>query len=155
MKQEFREQWIYALILKKLSMGYNSLGKLYSATNMDKANLSKYLNTLENLHIIRHILPIHKRKGGIYVIIDDYFDFWFRFVYSNRGMLEVGNKKQVRGKVERDFNSYCGRRFEYLVENGINQDRLSYKGYGSERPVTTIDTQRGRAKNRRTEITVL
>ena len=68
LKHEFREQWIYALILKKLSLGYNSLGKLYSATNMDKANLSKYLNTLENLHIIRHILPIHKRKGGIYVI---------------------------------------------------------------------------------------
>ena len=116
LKHEFREQWIYALILKKLSLGYNSLGKLYSATNMDKANLSKYLNTLENLHIVRHILPIHKRKGGIYVIIDDYFDFWFRFVYSNRGMLEVGNKKMVRGKVEKDFNSYCGRRFEYLVE---------------------------------------
>ena len=119
LKHEFREQWIYALILKKLSLGYNSLAKLYSATNMDKANLSKYLNTLENLHIIRHILPIHKRKGGIYVIIDDYFDFWFRFVYSNRSMLELGNKKQVRGKVERDFNSYCGRRFEYLVEKMV------------------------------------
>ncbi len=116
LKHEFREQWIYALILKKLSLGYNSLGKLYSATNMDKANLSKYLNTLENLHIIRHILPIHKRKGGIYVINDDYFDFWFRFVYSNRGMLEVGNKKEVMSKVQKEFNSYCGRRFEYFVE---------------------------------------
>ena len=116
LKHEFREQWIYALILKKLSLGYNSLGKLHSATNMDKANLSKYLNTLENLHIIRHILPIHKRKGGIYVINDDYFDFWFRFVYSNRGMLEAGNTKEVMSKVQKEFNSYCGRRFEYFVE---------------------------------------
>ena len=45
--------------------------------------------------------------------------------------------------------------FNYLVESGISPDRLSYKGYGSERPVTTNDTERGRAKNRRTEITVL
>jgi hypothetical protein len=31
-------------------------------------------------------------------------------------MLEAGNKKMVRGEIEKDFNSYCGRRFEYLVE---------------------------------------
>ncbi len=125
LKQEFREQWIYALILKKLSLGYNSLGKLHSATNMDKSNLSKYLNTLENLRIIRHILPLHKRKGGIYVISDEYFDFWFKFVYSNRDKLELGNKEVVLEKIKREFSSYSGRRFEYLVEKMIGLGHLT------------------------------
>lgn len=126
LKQEFREQWIYALILKKLSLGYNSLGKLYSATNMDKSNLSKYLNTLENLHIIRHILPLHKRKGGIYVISDDYLDFWFKFVYSNRDKLEIGNKDVVLETIKRDFSHYCGKRFEYLVEKMIGWGHITF-----------------------------
>ena len=125
LKQEFREQWIYALILKKLSLGYNSLGKLHSATNMDKSNLSKYLNTLENLRIIRHILPLHKRKGGIYVISDEYFDFWFKFVYSNRDKLELGNKEVVLKKIKKEFSSYSGRRFEYLVEKMIGWGHLT------------------------------
>ena len=125
LKQEFREQWIYALILKKISLGYNSLGKLYSATNMDKSNLSKYLNTLENLRIIRHILPLHKRKGGIYVISDEYFDFWFKFVYSNRDKLELGNKEVVLKKIKQEFSSYSGRRFEYLVEKMIGWGHLT------------------------------
>jgi len=125
LKQEFREQWIHALILKKLSLGYNSLGKLHSATNMDKSNLSKYLNTLENLRIIRHILPIHKRKGGIYVIIDEYFDFWFKFVYNNRRMLEAGNKMPVLEKIKTEFSRYSGRRFEYLVEKMLGWNYIT------------------------------
>lgn len=44
--------------------------------------------------------------------------------------------------------------YEYLVEKGISEDRLTYKGYGLERPVADNDTEEGRAQNRRTEFTV-
>lgn len=43
----------------------------------------------------------------------------------------------------------------YLMENGIEQGRLTYKGYGDSKPITANDTEAGRAKNRRTEFTVL
>lgn len=40
----------------------------------------------------------------------------------------------------------------WLTARGIPAQRLSFKGYGKNRPVATNDTDEGRAKNRRVEI---
>lgn len=43
---------------------------------------------------------------------------------------------------------------EYLTKNGIAKDRVSYKGYGSSKPLKTNDTEEGRQQNRRVEFVV-
>ena len=40
--------------------------------------------------------------------------------------------------------------YSYLIEKGINETRLTYKGFGKSMPVAGNDTEEGRAKNRRT-----
>ena len=45
--------------------------------------------------------------------------------------------------------------YDYLIERGIEADRLTYRGYGETRPVATNDTPEGRAQNRRTTLTPL
>ncbi|HMS51179.1 MAG TPA: OmpA family protein, partial [Chitinophagales bacterium] len=45
--------------------------------------------------------------------------------------------------------------YNYLIAQGINANRLSYKGYGDTRPVAPNTTDEGRAANRRTEFTIL
>jgi outer membrane protein OmpA-like peptidoglycan-associated protein len=45
---------------------------------------------------------------------------------------------------------------QYLIEHGIDTNRLQAKGFGSERPlVSNDDEQEGRAINRRTEIEII
>lgn len=43
----------------------------------------------------------------------------------------------------------------YLISKGINNNRLSYKGFGETKPIASNDTEEGRAMNRRTELTVV
>ncbi|WP_321285683.1 OmpA family protein [uncultured Sunxiuqinia sp.] len=45
--------------------------------------------------------------------------------------------------------------FDYLVENQVSQDRLTYKGYGFSIPIESNETKEGRAKNRRTEFKII
>ena len=43
---------------------------------------------------------------------------------------------------------------EYLITNGISQNRISANGYGSLKPVSTNNTSAGRNKNRRVEFVI-
>lgn len=44
---------------------------------------------------------------------------------------------------------------DYLVENGISATRLTTKGFGDTAPISTNETEIGRAENRRTEFKVV
>ena len=44
--------------------------------------------------------------------------------------------------------------YNFLIENGIEADRLAYKGYGETQPIDTNDTEEGRANNRRSEFKI-
>ncbi|MDR2579902.1 MAG: OmpA family protein [Fibromonadaceae bacterium] len=43
---------------------------------------------------------------------------------------------------------------QYLIERGINAERLEAVGYGFSRPVADNETDEGRARNRRVELVI-
>lgn len=45
--------------------------------------------------------------------------------------------------------------YDYLIQKGISPDRLSHAGYGDSRPVSSNDTEKGRALNRRVEFNLI
>lgn len=44
---------------------------------------------------------------------------------------------------------------DFLVDRGIDRSRLTYKGYGFDRPIASNDTAEGRQMNRRTEFEII
>ena len=85
-------------------------------------------------------------------------DRLFAFLKQNpRVHLELAGHTDSRGSHE--YNIVLSQRraravFDYLVNKGINPNRLTYVGYGPDRPIATNDTDAGRALNRRTEAIV-
>ena len=44
--------------------------------------------------------------------------------------------------------------YNFLIDQGIEANRLSFKGYGEQQPIDTNDTEEGRANNRRSEFKI-
>lgn len=45
--------------------------------------------------------------------------------------------------------------YDYFVASGVDASRLSYKGYGMEKPIADNATPEGRQQNRRVELNVI
>jgi len=43
----------------------------------------------------------------------------------------------------------------YLIEQGVNAQRIQFKGYGETQPIASNETEQGRAKNRRIEMKII
>jgi OOP family OmpA-OmpF porin len=59
----------------------------------------------------------------------------------------IGTEEYNQGLSERRANAVK----DYLVERGVNPEKISAKGYGELNPVASNDTKEGRALNRRVE----
>lgn len=81
------------------------------------------------------------------------------FLNNNPEMrIEIGGHTDDQGS--QSYNLDLSERrakavMDYLVSQGIEADRLRYKGYGQMAPIVSNATVEGRAKNRRTEFKII
>lgn len=72
--------------------------------------------------------------------------------------IEIGGHTDNIGKPEDNLKLSASRAkavVDYLISKGVEISRLTYKGYGASKPINTNSTEEGRAKNRRTEFTII
>jgi outer membrane protein OmpA-like peptidoglycan-associated protein len=72
--------------------------------------------------------------------------------------VEIGGYTDATGTDEHNFSLSEKRALtvvNFLVESGIQSDRLKFKGYGNASPVGDNITSEGRKLNRRTEVQII
>ena len=77
---------------------------------------------------------------------------------NNTVRIELGGHTDNTGDKARNSVLSANRAkavYDYLVQNGIEDFRLSYKGYADAQPVADNKTEEGRQKNRRTEFKIM
>ena len=99
------------------NMGFKEIGDYVSVS---KNTLSYYLNVLEKkLDLIERIVPatetLEKSKKGRYIIKDNFFRFWFKFVFPDLSMLELENTKPVAMQIKKEVSAFIGVAFEGVV----------------------------------------
>ena len=115
LKMELRDVSRYFAILRSIAQGYTRFGEIADKSRIDTSSLGKYLSVLENLGYVVVEHSIGSRRGGIYRIKDNFFDFWFRYVYPNRVDIEMGI--DIVPVIRKDFNRYVGKKFEEIAKN--------------------------------------
>lgn len=81
------------------------------------------------------------------------------FLKNNPGLkIEIAGHTDNTGS--QDFNATLSVNrakavYDFLVQNGVDTNRMVYKGYGASEPVASNDTEEGKAQNRRIAFKIL
>ena len=123
LQTEVSEPRYYFSILRTVSEGITTLSKISQNTGLETATVSKYLQTLMSLQLIRREIPAgesHRSKRGQYFLSDNYFSFWFRYVYPNTKFVEMGKGEELmHNLIQPTFAAYVGRKFEDCIQDLI------------------------------------
>ena len=95
MQQELREPAMYNSIVSAIAGGATRLNEIAAKISEDSPKVSKYLQTLVSLQIVRKVYPFGENyqnsRKGIYRILDNCYGFWYRFVFPNIQEIEDGS----------------------------------------------------------------
>ena len=92
LKQELRELAIYNAIIKAIAEGAFRMNGIKMKVGEENSVISKYLKTLIDLGIVKKETPITEKTGKktIYLLADNFFRFWYRFVPVNTSAIDAG-----------------------------------------------------------------
>ena len=112
--QEFGKDYgTYFSILSAIASGKTSYGDIRNVIGMDPG---AYLNNLETEYaLVSKVLPAYAAPGGKnskYKIEDRFFRYWFRFIWKNQYLIELGKYDRLREIVDRDFDVFSGEGLE-------------------------------------------
>ncbi len=116
--QELREPRNYFAILKAIAQGRTRLNEIVQTSGLERGIVTKYLEILRNLRLVEREVPVQeerpeKSRKGIYRISDNFFRFWFRFVFPNLGLLEERRGEYVlQTRIWPYLGQYMGPVFE-------------------------------------------
>ncbi len=120
--EEFGSSYLaYYEILNALALGKNTKKEMADYVHIAETSLSPYLNDLINLvSLVSYIIPptedILKSKKGRYFLTDNFFLFWFKFIFRNKSYYELNNFSIIKDKIKNELSGYFGHRFESVCK---------------------------------------
>ncbi|WP_048151713.1 ATP-binding protein [Thermococcus cleftensis] len=119
--EELRSPTTYGQIIEAIALGKTRLSEIASYVMMEPKDLPAYLRVLSDLGIVKRETPVTKKtaKRGIYVIEDEYFRFYYRFVSPHYEEIEALNPEPAIEDFRRNFNAYLGKTFEKVAREFI------------------------------------
>lgn len=114
LKQEVREPAIYNAIITAIATGASRMAEISTKVGEDSNVCSTYIKNLITLGIIRKEVPYGEKttRKTIYLIEDNMFRFWYRFVPENNSIIARGAVELAYRRIEPHLSDYMGHIFE-------------------------------------------
>lgn len=108
----------YNSILSAIAFGKETLREIQDFTKITSTTIPAYLKKLDELlDLVERKDPfLGMKRLGRYRIRDNFFRFWYKFIFANQTALNLGNTKYVFDLIDKELNGYTARIFEEVVK---------------------------------------
>ncbi len=115
LQQEVREPARYNALIRTIAKGEGKLTEIADSTGIERSAATGYIKGLMELGIIRQEKPVvdANRKKVRYVLSDNLFRFWYRFVPQYLTPIQAGRFEEVSSLIaSKHLSSFLGPAFE-------------------------------------------
>ena len=119
LKQELREPAVYNAVIRAIAEGASKLNEIAAKVGLESGPCSKYVSVLMELGLVKKETAITEAstKKTIYMIEDNFFRFWYRFVPENMSSISAGRFDKFYSKVVKaKLHDYMGQIFEKICK---------------------------------------
>jgi AAA+ ATPase superfamily predicted ATPase len=119
--EEFgKNYYLYFTILQIIAGGETQMARIADRAGINVNSISKYLEELVSYYqVIERRLPVTEtvagKKIGRYYLKDQALRFWFRYIFRNQSLIEIGDTEGLTAKILKDLPTLMGKSFEALV----------------------------------------
>ncbi|MEM2282727.1 MAG: ATP-binding protein [Candidatus Hadarchaeales archaeon] len=134
LREELRDPATFSTILLSMAEGATRVSEIASKSRMEAKDLPYYLKILEELGIVARETPVLEKpttKKSLYKIRDNFFNFWFRFVYPLRDEIELRNRVPVTEGMKEEIELYTSQRFEDVCREFL-AEKLDFPRMGRQ-----------------------
>lgn len=129
LNEEISEGKTYFSILQVIAQGEHKIGKIASKVGLKNANITSFLNRLQDMDIIERRVPVfetrpEKSKKGLYFFKDHFFRFWFAYIFPLSVDIEMGWTDEVCRRIEETFGMFIAPVFEQVCQETVLKQRL-------------------------------
>jgi hypothetical protein len=120
LKQELREPAVYNAVIKAIAGGATHLNEIVTKVGETSGTCTSYVKTLIDLGIVKKETPVTEKAGKktIYLLDDNFFRFWYRFVPSNMSAIDSGRIARMYNKaISQYYSDYMGLVFEQMCRD--------------------------------------
>lgn len=123
LRMELKETYFYKNIMLAINAGASTFNLIKDKVGEEPAKVAKYLNVLCNLGFIKKENPCGQKQNSrntLYSIYDNYFAFYFMFIFKKQNMLKGLISPELfyeREITKEKLNTFIGHRFEGVCES--------------------------------------
>lgn len=129
---EFGKRYqVYFSIMQLIA---NSMTTQSQIDSVIGGNNGRYLATLEEeYNLIQKVRPMFAKpnsQGIKFALYDNFLTFWFRFIESNRSIVEMGKSELLKETINKDYDQFSGLMLErYFRQLYAEKERVTEVGH--------------------------
>ena len=119
--EEFgKNHQMYFSIMQVIAAGETQMARIADTVGLNTGTIPKYLEELTSYYqVIERRVPVTatraEQKNGRYHISDPLLRFWFRYIFRNQSLIEMGETERLTSKIMQDLPTLQGHAFETLT----------------------------------------